>query len=293
MQAKSPKRGPGVWLTACAHGDEVGGLVVVQEVFKRLRKRTLRKGSLHAFPLMNPLGFETGTRHVSFSEEDLNRSFPGNAAGTLAERIAEKIFTTIVSTRPEVVLDLHNDWIRSIPYTLLDPPLAVEVGDARRRTTELATATGFPVVSEQEIVRNSLSHSLVQRGIAALTIELGESYVVNEKNVEFGVQSVFNVLSELGMMERGSTPFCYPIPEELTGKALQYSNQPCTSTSGILRFLVGVGTLVRAGQPVAKVFNAFGRLQETLVALRDGIVLGLSDSSVAYPGAPVMAFGLI
>jgi hypothetical protein len=41
------------------------------------------------------------------------------------------------------------------------------------------------------------------------------------------------------------------------------------------------------------VFNAFGRLQETLAAPADAIVLGKSDSSVAYPGAPVMAFGLL
>jgi len=290
MQAESTQPGPNVWLTACSHGDEVGGLVVVQEVFKRLHKLPLLKGSLRAFPLMNPLGFEVGTRHVSFSEEDLNRSFPGNPNGTLAERIADKIFGTIIETQPLVVLDLHNDWIRSIPYTVLDPPSG---GDVERRTTEFARTTGFLVVSEQDILRKTLSHSLVQRGISALTIELGESYVVNEKNVEFGLQSVFNVLSDLGMVACDTSPFQYPVPEEVMGKPLRYSNQPISSTSGILRFLVGVGTLVRSGQPVAKVFNAFGRLQETLLASSDGIVLGISDSSVAFPGAPVMAFGLL
>lgn len=293
MQAESPRRGPLVWLAACSHGDEVGGVVVVQEVFKRLRKLPLLKGSVRAFPLMNPLGFEAGTRHVSFSEEDLNRSFPGSPSGSLAERIADKIFGTIVETQPTVVLDLHNDWIRSIPYTVLDPPAGSVIGEVERRTAELAATTGFLVVAEQDTLRKTLSHALLQHGIAALTIELGESYVVNEKNVEFGVQAVFNVLSELGMVARRSDPFQYPVPEEVLGQALRYSNLPISSTSGILRFLVGVGTLVRAGQPVAKVFNAFGRRQETLLSSSDGIVLGISDSSVAFPGAPVMAFGLL
>ncbi len=274
MQAESPRRGPLVWLAACSHGDEVGGVVVVQEVFKRLRKQPMLQGSVRAFPLMNPLGFEAGMRHVSFSEEDLNRSFPGNPSGTLAERIADRIFGTIVETQPTVVLDLHNDWIRSIPYTLLDPPAGVVIGEVERRTAELAVTTGFLVVSEQDTLRKTLSHSLVQHGIAALTVELGESYVVNEKNVEFGVQSVFNVLSDLGMVTRDSDHFLFPMPDEVNAKPLRYSNQPISSTSGILRFLVGVGTLVRAGQPVAKVFNAFGRRQETLLASDDGIVLG-------------------
>jgi len=51
--------------------------------------------------------------------------------------------------------------------------------------------------------------------------------------------------------------------------------------------------VVRQGQAVAKIFNAFGRLQETVAAEQDAVVLGLSDSSVAYPGAPVMAFAIL
>jgi predicted deacylase len=117
--------------------------------------------------------------------------------------------------------------------------------------------------------------------------------VVNEKNVELGVQSVFQVLCSLGMVAAEGEPFRFTVPENVKGKVLRYSNRPVSSTSGILRFLVAPGTLVREGQPVAKVFNAFGRFQETLSAVGDGIVLGHSDSSVAYPGAPVMAFGMI
>jgi predicted deacylase len=287
MQASSSRDGPTVWLTACSHGDEVGGIVVIQEVFKQLRKRPLVNGAVRAFPLMNPLGFEAGTRHVSFSEEDLNRSFPGNPNGTLAERIADKIFGTIIQTEPTAVLDLHNDWIRSIPYTLVDPSSGA-VADVEQRSAALAQATGFPVVAEQITLRSTLSHSLIQRGIAAVTVELGESYVVNERYVELGVRSVFNVLSSLGMIAPEGEPFLFSVPERVQGKRLRYSNQPVSSTSGILRFLATPGAVVRPNQVVAKVFNAFGRHQETLTAPADAIVLGHSDSSVAYPGASVV-----
>jgi hypothetical protein len=293
MTAVSPQTGPAVWLTACSHGEEVGGIAVVQEVFKRLRKRPLLKGSLHAFPLMNPLGFEMGTRLIAMSEEDLNRSFPGSPTGTLAERIADRIFRAITETGPSVVLDLHNDWIRSVPYTVLDPSPTGEGVALYERASVVASWTGFPIVVEQEAIRRTLSHSLMQREIAALTIELSESYVVNERIVDQGVGCVFNVLSQLDMIEPAGEPFLYPLPPEVAGRRFFYSSQPVVSTSGILRFLARPGQVVRAGQPVAKVYNAFGRLQETLTATGDALVLGLSDSSVAYPGAPVMAFGLL
>ncbi|MFH0983051.1 MAG: hypothetical protein V2A79_16150 [Planctomycetota bacterium] len=56
MKAQNLQPGPVVWLTGCIHGDEVGGIVVIQEIFKRLRKSSLLKGELQAFPLMKSVG---------------------------------------------------------------------------------------------------------------------------------------------------------------------------------------------------------------------------------------------
>ncbi|MBI2436092.1 MAG: succinylglutamate desuccinylase/aspartoacylase family protein, partial [Candidatus Hydrogenedentes bacterium] len=106
MAAESVLPGPVVWLTACAHGDEVGGIIVIQEVFKRIRRHKLLRGSVLAFPLMNPIGFETATRNITVSQEDLNRSFPGDQHGSLGERIAHRISSYIVQTQPALVLDL-------------------------------------------------------------------------------------------------------------------------------------------------------------------------------------------
>ena len=67
---------------------------------------------------------------------------------------------------------------------------------------------------------------------------------------------------------------------------------PLSSTSGIIRFLTSAGENIKSGQTVAKIYNAFGKLQEVLIAENDGLVLGCSDTSLAFPGFPVMAFGL-
>ena len=53
------------------------------------------------------------------------------------------------------------------------------------------------------------------------------------------------------------------------------------------------GDVIVAGQPVAKIFNAFGKLLETVVSAHRAVVLGHSDSSVAFPGKPVVALGLL
>ena len=302
MEIKSINPGPVVWLTSCSHGDEVGGIVVIQEIFKRIRKKPLLKGSIHAFPLMNPMGFENISRSITYSKEDLNRSFPGDKNGSLAERIADKIFTTILNTKPALVLDLHNDWRKSIPYALIDKHPGPKHQEAYESAKRYSKKTGFLVISEQkesvdydvkDELDRSLSYSLLKEDIPALTLELGESYVVNEKYVAEGVKSVWGILSELGMVEPVAETLECGCPPDLSNKILIYSQQPVSSISGITRFYAEPGQIVKKGQPIAKIYNAFGKLQETLNAQEDAIVLGYSDSSVAFPGFPVMAFGVI
>lgn len=299
LEARSINPGPVVWLTACAHGDEVGGLVIIQEIFKRLQKEPLTRGSLYSFPLMNPMGFETQTRTIPLTNEDLNRVYPGNKDGTLAEKIAQIIFSTIRDTNPAIVLDLHNAWKRSIPFTIVDPYPGAKHKSVYEKIKFFAKRTGFIPISEQKTGLdaynwyNTLSGSLVLAHIPTLSLEIGESFVVNEKNVEVGVKSILNILSYLEMTRPVEKFYFYHIPREFRGRILKFSSHPFPSTSGIIRFLVRPGEIVRSGEPVATIYNAFGAKLETLTSLRDGIVLGYEDSAVSFPGASVMSFGVI
>lgn len=292
MAIESVNPGPVVWLTGCIHGDEVTGIVTIQEVFKTLRKQHLLEGALYAFPLMNPIGFETASRNITLSKEDLNRSFPGDKSGSVAERIADKIFTTIRQTNPTLVLDLHNDWMKSIPYTLVDRNPGGAHKKAYELTLKVADKSGFPVVLDTDDSSKSFSYSLLDSYIPALTIELGESYVVNEQNVEYGLKSILGILSHLEMLGEPAEDFTLRTALPTGTGILAFSSLPVSSASGIIRFLSHPGDIVGKGQPVAKIYNAFGKLQGTLLSQNDGIVLGHSDFSVAFPGAPVMAFGV-
>lgn len=292
MSIRSAVPGPVIWLTACVHGDEVGGMVIVQEIFKRIR-RELRRGEVWAFPLMNPIGMDTISRTITMSREDLNRSFPGNPNGSLGERIAHTIFTKIMETRPAAVLDLHNDWVKSIPYVLLDRVPKEADAETQAKLIAFSRQTGLCIIRDTEESRRTLSYSLLQRGVPALTLELGEPYVVNERNIQYGVGAIWNVLAGLEMVTPQEPPFRYALPEMYgQGRILRYFDKPYSAHSGIMRFLAGAGDAVKPEQPIAKVFNAFGKQVAIVRALQAAIILGHTDSSVAFPGMPIMAFGV-
>ena len=297
MHIKGKQDGPVVWLTGAVHGDEVGGMVIIQEIFKELRKSPLIKGTLYAMPLMNPIGFESGTRGVPLSEEDLNRSFPGDEHGSIAERMASTIFQTIMRTKPSLVLDLHNDWQASIPYTLIDPYPGGAHKESYEMVKKLSMRAGFPVINEKESpedtdeLKKTLSGSMLLQNIPSFTFELGGAYSVHEKHIELGIQAIWNVLEELEMVLPRTAKEHLNIPQSFKNKILRYSHEPRADSSGIIRFAVKPGEVVTKGQKVANIYNVFGKLQSTLTAPKDGLVLGHADSAVAFPGAEVLAFG--
>lgn len=302
MEARSGRDGPTVWLTAGIHGDEVGGVVVVQEVFARLRKRRLRAGRVSAFPLLNPFGFETASRLIPSSREDLNRAFPGDAGGSFAQRVALVVHERIRNDGPDLVLDLHNDWIRSIPYALVDPRPSHDAGRAAHaRVRQAARATGLPMVDEQEeglsraMLRSTLSGSLLECGIPAMTLELGAAHGVERASIEAGVDAVWSVLASLGLVEplpEPDTGAFGEMPSGYRGRVLRYGHTPCPSTSGIVRFLVDAGDTVEMGTPLASVHDVFGRRVELLEAAESALVLGRADSSLAVPGMPLVALAM-
>ena len=292
MQTWGENKGPTIWITACSHGDEVGGVVLVQEVFHHIKKNKLLKGIINSFPLMNPIGFENISRNISLTKEDLNRCFPGNTMGTLAERMAYLIYSNIIETKPDLVIDIHNDWQKSIPYILLDKESPGIDNNIYNKTIEIAKKSGFILIKDHESIRNSLSCSLLHNSIPSFTLELGESYVVNEKNIKMGTRSILQILEYFGMIKNINPPFKYDLPG-YDNILLDYNEKPLCSKSGIIRFNIKPGDIIKKGHTVAKIYNAFGKQLESIKPPYDAIILGHRDSSVAFPGTSLIAYGII
>jgi predicted deacylase len=287
LDSKLP--GPNIWLTGCIHGDEPGGAVVIHEVVRAVRKCGLSGGAIHALPLVNSMGFENVSRFINTDREDLNRCFPGDPKGTMGERIAHRLFELIAGTGPDLVIDLHNDWIQSVPYLLIEPPELFMRKKQRAQTTRLAAATGLLLVQDPQAtpeLRRTLTGALVSKGVCAFTLEGGGAGSIVESSIAAGRTAVLGVLSRLGILnaEPGTG-----LPEPSSQQVLDYTSRPLCASSGIVRYAVLPGDEVETGQTVARVYSAFGSLEETLRAEKAGIVLGVADHARTVPGTEIIA----
>lgn len=288
LVAHSRIQGPVVCLTACIHGDEVGGTAIVHDVFARLRRSGLKRGCVYAYPLVNSMGFENASRFITADGEDLNRCFPGDARGSMGRQIARRLFDTIMKTGPDLAVDLHNDWIRSVPYCLVDPVDQYRSKTLHQRVLMLARATGLLLVEDSDVfhpLANTLAGALIAKNIPALTIEAGGSFAVVEDSVSAGTLAVLSMLNALDMIEYADAH----AGKRSRKQPLRYTDRPLCTTSGLIRFSVEPGQAIKKGQQLATVYSAFGSREETLAAGSDGYVLGLEDHARVLPGRAVIA----
>jgi len=100
------RRGPTVFLSAAAHGDELNGIEVVREVAFEWDLDDLA-GTVVCLPVLNVPGLLTQQRYLPIYGRDLNRSFPGDPTSTSAKRMADAIFRNFIEPC-DLGMDFHT-----------------------------------------------------------------------------------------------------------------------------------------------------------------------------------------
>jgi uncharacterized protein len=269
---RGEQAGPTVFVTAVVHGDELNGAGIVRELILRPRFALVR-GSLILVPVVNVLGFERLIRYLP-DRRDLNRSFPGQADGSLARRFAYTVFSEIVANS-DFGIDFHTAAVRRTNFPNVR-------GDLSNPGVErLAWAFGSELVVNGKGPVGSLRRSACQNGCPTIILEAGEVWKIEPTVVECGVRGVTNVLIELGMVEGKRKNPAYQVQIEKTA----WVRADC---GGMLQFHVAPGSVVEKEQPIATNTNLLGKGQNVLRSPSDGVILGMTTMPMVKPGDPVV-----
>ena len=111
LLATGREPGPTLLVVAGVHGDEYEGMEAVRQVFAALDPATMR-GAFLGIPVANPLAYAARTRPTPTDVDGLNlaRVFPGNACGTLTQRLAHHLLGLVErNVGPgDLFVDLHS-----------------------------------------------------------------------------------------------------------------------------------------------------------------------------------------
>ncbi|CAA6827670.1 MAG: FIG003737: Predicted deacylase [uncultured Thiotrichaceae bacterium] len=265
--------GPRLFVSAAMHGDEINGVDIIRRLLKHeeLNANDIR-GTLIAIPVVNVYGFITKSRYLP-DRRDLNRSFPGSSAGSMASRLAH-LFVTEIATQCTHGIDLHTaaEGRENLPQ--------IRAALTNNEIKKMACAFGAPVVKHNaSFLEGSMRETADKLGIPVLLYEAGEALRFNELSIRAGVEGVINVMRAINMLPDHETCLLSKQPR------LTHSSKWERAThSGILRTITPLGERVREGDLLGIISDPFGEKEEHILSSTEGIVIGKSTLPLVYEG---------
>jgi predicted deacylase len=194
--------GPVLALIAGTHGYEYTSIIALPRVLRRLDPSRM-SGSVILVHMANPPGFFG--RRIYYGPDGLNqnRVYPGKPDGTVSERIAHALTTSVIERATHVV-DMHcgdgNESLR--PYSYWDVTGQDEVD---RQSKEMALAFGLDhIVVGRDLPKDPArsvytTNTALTRGKPAITTESGGMGLTDEASVAAHEAGALSLVRHLGI----------------------------------------------------------------------------------------------
>ncbi|MGF6875760.1 succinylglutamate desuccinylase/aspartoacylase family protein [Paraburkholderia sp. MM5477-R1] len=239
--------GPTALLTAGTHGDEYEGQVALRRLVHDLRKGRVR-GRVIILPALNQPAVAAGRRNSPLDGGNLNRLFPGDAAGGPTSMIAHYVASELFPMA-DVVIDLHSGGssLDHVAMALARPGRdEKQAEDIRRLLKSFGAPYSAMTAGEGGGANTTLFAAAEEQGIPALTAELGSGSTLSKAGLaiaEGGVRRVlrdYGIVPEIDALEAGETKLV-----RLLG-LLESIYAPC---GGLFEPLAAPGDVVECGRP--------------------------------------------
>ncbi|HEV2068069.1 MAG TPA: succinylglutamate desuccinylase/aspartoacylase family protein [Thermomicrobiales bacterium] len=266
--ACGPRPGKTVVAIGGTHGDEYEGPVGLKNLIRELDPATIVAGRLIVIPVLNVPAFQAGERGSPLDGGNMNRVFPGDANGTITQRIA-RFMTDEVLTRADIVIDIHAggkgfEIARCVSFHQVPDPELL----ARCRETALLFGMPFVMVYTRGMGTRLLTEQAEAMGKITVGGEFGYGASTDLAGVRWAHHGVLNVMRHNGLLD---SPIESLTPPGLDRQRFVVSTDIdrwiTTPVSGISEPLVPLGAFVTAGTPVTRIHD-FDRIDESGVEIR-------------------------
>ena len=272
--------GKRVCIVTGTHGDELEGQMICYLMARRIQEEIEQlDGTVEIYPALNPLGIDTIQRGIPNFDLDMNRIFPGDPNGTMAEQAAYTIIEDLKGA--DLVLDVHssNLYLRETPQIRINVlnehelvPLAQEIGIDFVWVHDAAT-----------VLESTLAHSLNSTGTSCLVAELGVGQRINHKMCFRLCEGIFHLMQKMGMWhgeidrtKLGTSLVC-------KGNSVCFLN---AETSGVFITELKCGIMVTQGQEIGQIVEPLtGKILSRVVAPSAGFLFTIRAYPIVYEGS--------
>lgn len=262
--------GPTLFVSAAVHGDEINGVEIIRRLLRVPELAGLR-GTLLCLPVVNAYGFISRSRYLP-DARDLNRSFPGNASGALASRLAHLMMKEVVS-QSHFGIDLHT---AAANRTNL-PQIRSSFEDPRARA--LAVAFGAPVMLRSPERPGSLREAAAKLDVPVIVYEGGEGLRFDEFAIRVGVRGILGVMLARDMITLPGEGQIADPPIEATSSSWVRAPE-----GGVLLAYKTTGDTVEPNEVIGAIANPYEEVETQIRAPKRGVIIGRTRLPVVNLG---------
>jgi uncharacterized protein len=264
------RAGPHLTVIAGVHGTEYTSIAAAREFARSLDAAAVR-GTITVAPLVNPAAFWARSPFVvPLDGKNLNRSFPGDPAGTAAEVLAHHLTAAFIEPT-DYLLDLHAG---DLPEAL-EPFALYDESPVEAEAREMAIAYGLGHVVRQtraaRTVGGSTSAVAADLGKPAITAESGQNGILDRAAVDRHLAGLAGVCAHLGLLAGAPNRTARPSEHE----GWHWLRTP---VAGWWEPVVSVGQPVAAGELIGVVSEVLGDGRREVHAPEEGVPLFVTSS---------------
>lgn len=262
------------------HGDELEGQMVCYEIAHIVKENVERlNGSVEIYPALNPLGIETIQRGIPNFDLDMNRIFPGDPQGTLAEQAAYRIVEDLKGA--DMVIDIHssNLYLRETPQVRIN----VLNEEVLVPCAEKLNLDFIWIHDAATVLESTLAQSLNSTGTRCLVVEMGVGQRINHKMCHNLVKGIFHLMHYMGMWLPTVDQVHSKSPIICKGDTVDFLN---AETSGVFITSKKTGERVKAGELIGIIVNPLtGKILSDVKAPNDGYLFTIRAYPIVYEGS--------
>ena len=263
------------------HGDELEGQYVcflLSKLFAEHKDKL--RANVDIYPAINPLGIDSITRGIPNFDLDMNRIFPGDENGSIAEITARKIIDDIAGA--DMVIDIHssNIFLREVPQARINAQCA----DKLVPYAKLLNIDFIWIHEAATVLEATLAHSLNSIGTPTIVVEMGVGMRINRGYCERLAAGILNLMKKMGMWA-GEIGFASKIssPEISSNGEVEFIN---AKASGIFVHSIDHSDEVGKGSVIGKIVEPLtGKVLHTVTSSEDGFLFTLRAYPVVYEGS--------
>ena len=262
------------------HGDELEGQLICYETSRRIQNDLqYLDGTVEIYPALNPLGIDTIQRGIPNFDLDMNRIFPGDPDGTMAEQSAHTIIEDLQGA--DMVLDIHSSNL----YLRETPQVRINVLN-EKDLVPVAKYLGIDFIwihDAATVLEATLAHSLNSTGTPCLVVELGVGQRINHKMCLKLVDGIFYLMREMGLWHGPVNHEPFEEPKICKGDVVSFLN---ADTSGVFLTEMHTGTEVKRGDLLGTIVDPLeGKVLSEVRTPEDGYLFTIRAYPIVYAGS--------